>query len=175
VRTTIRLVAAVLVASLAVTGAGCSGDDDPAGSDAPTTTGAAPGDDGSGDGDDGSGDGDPAEDGGADEVPADLGWQISGAPGTVVQVVSTGTYAGDEQQPLEQTVTIGDEPAHLLFTGFIESATVEVTVTEGGPVVVEGLRGRAADPENPFGGIVVVEVLVNAEVGPGETATIAFP
>jgi len=172
-RTTIRLVAAMLVASLAVTGAGCSGDDDLADRDAPTTTGAAPGDDDSGD--DGSGDGDPAEDGSDDEVPADLGWQISGGPGTVVEVVSIGTYAGDEQQPLEQTVTIGDEPAHLLFTGFIESATVEVTVTEGGPVVVEGIRGRAADPENPFGGIVVVEVLVNAEVGPGETATIAFP
>jgi hypothetical protein len=164
-RTTTRLLAVLLATGLALGGAACGGDDGsstPAEPTATETTGASSEDDAS------------SESATAPE-DSDLGWRISGEPGSVVEVTSLTRYAGQDQQPLDQTFTLTDEPRLLLFTVFIESAEVEVVVTEGGPVLVEGFWGHLADPDNPFGEIVVDEVLASAEASVDSPATIAIP
>ena len=154
----------VLLAGVALVVAGC-GDDD---ADA---DGAAASDDVSVDDQDDAAEADPTEggadgDGADDEAAADvaLGWQLIGEPGTVVALETVAVAEGVDQVEMDQEFTLKEEPTQMLFTGFIDRAEIALVVTAGGPVTAEGIRGRAVDPEDPFAGIEVVEVLDSVEV-----------
>ena len=93
-----------------------------------------------------------------------IGWQLTGEPGTVVSLETVAFSEGTEQPSMDQELTLDEEPAQMLFTVFIERAEVSLAVTAGGPVTAEAIRGRAVDPEDPFAGIEVLEVLDSVEV-----------
>lgn len=146
------------LAALALLLAGCGDDDDGA---------VASADDVVADGADGAAEADPAEadvDGEAAVDDAALGWQLTGEPGTVVSLVTVAVADGVDQVEMDQEFTLKEEPTQMLFTGFIDRAEVSLAVTAGGPVTAEAIRGRAVDPEDPFAGIEVLEVLGSVEV-----------
>jgi hypothetical protein len=101
------------------------------------------------------------------ENPLALGLVVEGQPGTVIDYEIIGYYQGDEQQPIGGETTMDDESIQILLTNFIEQATFDVQVVEGGPVTVKGVRGRMEDPEDPFGGIAVEEELYSSELASG--------
>ncbi|MCO8126077.1 hypothetical protein NHL50_02520 [Acidimicrobiia bacterium EGI L10123] len=152
-----RSVLAVL-AGLALVLAGCGDDDDGA---------VAPADDVLVDDQDDAAEVDPAEpDAAGDEAGDDavLGWQLTGEPGTVVSLETVAVSDGTEQPSMDQEFTLDEEPTQMLFTVFVDSAEISLAVTAGGPVTAEAIRGRAVDPEDPFAGIEVLEVLDAVEV-----------
>jgi hypothetical protein len=117
---------------------------------------------------------------GSDEDPANpwvIGFRVTIEEGdATVETSAVGVYNGEDQQPLTTNRTVKpDDPTFLLFTNFIESATVTVTVTDGGPVTIEGIRGRLADAENPFAGIEVRDVLSSTTASAGDEVTIDLP
>jgi hypothetical protein len=107
-----------------------------------------------------------SEDGTAGDAAEDsaIGWQLTGDPGTVVELETVGVSDGVEQPSLDQQFTLEEEPTRLMFTVFIDSAEVTLAVTEGGAVTADAISGRLVDPDDPFGGIEVIEVLGSVEV-----------
>lgn len=117
---------------------------------------------------------------GSDEDPANpwvIGFRVTIEQGdATVETVAVGRYNGEDQQPLTTNRSVTpDNPTFLLFTNFIESATVTVTVADGDPVTIEGIRGRFADAENPFAGIEVRDVLSSTTASAGDEVTIDLP
>ena len=124
------------------------------------------------------------DDAGADAAASDaddpsnpwvLGYRVTGPAGSVVEVEVIAIAAGDEQPSFTQRPNLDDDPWIAVFTNWVESATLEVTVTSGGPVTVEGITGRFQDPEDPFGGIDVSEVHGSVELDPGASGTLQVP
>ena len=152
-----------MLAGLALVLAGCGDDDDGAAAASDDALVDEQGDAGEVDPAEGGADGDGADgDGAVDDVA--LGWQLTGEPGTVVALETVAVAEGVDQVEMDQEFTLKEEPTQMLFTGFIDSAEISLVVTVGGPVTAEGIRGRAVDPEDPFAGIEVVEVLDSVEV-----------
>jgi hypothetical protein len=165
--------ASALAAALFVVGAaGCSDDDGTTTSDPTSTTVAATGGGGGGGGTD-SGEGS----GGGSESSENLttyGYRVDGEPGTTVLVETVAeTEAGP--QDLSQTWSITDEPRSMLFTNWVTGGEISLEVTEGDAATVEIIRGHAVDPEDPFAGIEVVEVLETVEVAADDPVTVTFP
>jgi hypothetical protein len=104
-----------------------------------------------------------------------LGYEVRGPEGSVVDIEVLAVAQGQEQQPFSQRPTLRGEPVSALFTNWVESATLEITVAEGGPVTVEGIRARYLDPDQPFDGIEVSEVHGSVEVAGGATVTLQVP
>ena len=152
-----------MLAGLALVVAGCGGDDDDA-SVSPDDQVAEQA--GVTDADDDTAGDDTADEGDAGD-DAVLGWQLTGEPGTVVSLETVAVSDGTEQPSMDQELTLEDEPVRMLFTVFVDSAEVSLAVTAGGPVTAEAIRGRALDPEDPFAGVEVVEVLGSVEVPAG--------
>lgn len=107
--------------------------------------------------------------------PIVLGFEISGPEGTVVEISAVFDVVGGDQQEMDQTITLRDEPSWQLYTPFIERAALTLEVTEGGPATIDGFRGNSADVENPFAGYVVAEQLGTAELLSGEITTFDLP
>lgn len=105
-----------------------------------------------------------------------LGYTVTVSAEATVEIEAIGIFNGEPQQPMATTRTIQpDTPDGVLFTGFIEAAEVTVTVTEGGPVTLEGIRGRLNDRDNPFGGIEVRDVLASEQIAAGESGSVEIP
>ncbi len=104
-----------------------------------------------------------------------LGYQVTAEPGTVLEIETVAVADGIAQSPLPQTLTIRDEPAPMLFTVFVDSATIDVEITDGDSATFEVIRGHMVDPEDPFGGIEVTETLQTVEITADAPATITAP
>ena len=91
--------------------------------------------------------------------------------------VTLDTVAETEAGPEEtsQTVTITDEPRWMLYTNWVTGGEITLELVEGDAATVEVLRGHPADPENPFAGIEVVEVLETVELTSDGPVTVTFP
>lgn len=152
--------------------AGCSDDDGTTTSDPTSTTVAATGGGGGGAGtDSGEGSGGGSE---SSENPTTFGYQVDGEPGTTVLVETVAeTEAGP--QDLSQTWSITDEPRWMLYSDWVTGGEITLELTEGDAATVEVIRGHAVDPEDPFAGIEVVEVLETVEVSAGTPVTVTFP
>jgi hypothetical protein len=102
-----------------------------------------------------------------------LGYSVRGEAGAQIEVEVVAYYQGEAQPAFTQRPSLTGDPVTALFTGFVEAAELQITVVEGGPVTVDGVRGRFLDPEDPFGGVEVREVLSSVEVV--DTATLEIP
>ncbi|MGK2947486.1 MAG: hypothetical protein ACSLFP_02855 [Acidimicrobiales bacterium] len=156
----LRAAAAGLFA-ISMVGAGCGSDGDDEADTAPT----------------GAEGGTSAAASGGDEQAEGvvLGYRVTGDPGSQVEVRYTAVSDGVEQQPQTQTTTLGDEPFALLFTVFVDAVEMEITVVEGGPVTLEGVRGRSVDPDNPIGEVEVTEVLAEVDASTDSPGTVEIP
>ena len=168
-----RSLAAAALAVVALVVAGCSDDGDDATSDTSTT--AAPAGSGADDtgsnGDSGNGSADKSE---SAENPTTFGYRVTGEQGTSVTLDTVAeTEAGQEET--SQTVTITDEPRWMLYTNWVTGGEITLELVEGDAATVEVLRGHPADPENPFAGIEVVEVLETVELTSDGPVTVTFP
>lgn len=166
------LVATVAVLALSV--AGCSddgGDDEATSTLSPATNPNA----GAGAGDTGSSEGtEPGSE--SSDNPTTFGYRVDGEPGTTVLVESlVETEAEGGPQELSQTWSITDEPRWMLYTNWVTGGEISLELTEGDAATVEVLRGHAVDPDNPFAGLEVVEVLQTVELTAGEPVTVTFP
>lgn len=164
------------VALLALSVAGCSddgGDDEATSTSSPATNASAGA--GAGDGGTGTGDGTGSESE-STENPTTFGYRVDGEPGTTVLVETLAeTEAEGGPQELSQTWSITDEPRWMLYTNWVTGGEISLELTEGDAATVEILRGHAVDPDNPFAGLEVVEVLQTVEVTAGEPVTVTFP
>jgi hypothetical protein len=162
------LVAIVATTTLLLATAACGGDDDElTGADDPTVTAAGPEEDGNDDAAAPSEQDDPAN-------PLVLGYQVTGEPGTQLEIEVIAIADGVEQQAFDQTPILRNEPFWLVFSTFIDSATITISVTEGEPATLEVFYGRAADPDNPTLGVDIVDPLETIEVG-SEPVTVELP
>lgn len=162
-----RLFAIVAMAGLLVSVAACGGSgDEPTAAD-PTVTTAGSGDGGTDNTAAPSEEDDPAN-------PLTLGYQVAGEPGTELEIEVIAVADGVEQQAMDQTPILTDEPFWMLLTTFIDSATITISVTEGQSATLEIFYGRAVDPDNPTLGVDIVNPLDTIEVG-SEPVTVELP
>lgn len=106
--------------------------------------------------------------------PLVLGYQVAGEPGTELEIELIAVADGADQQTIDQTPILRDEPFWMLLSTFIDSATITISVTEGEPVTLEVFYGRAVDPNNPALGVDIVDPLETIEVG-SEPVTVELP
>ncbi len=124
-----------------------------------------------------SGDDGPGEEGGDLSNDIALGWRLSGPTGSLVEVDDALVTPGADDR-LEQSFSFEldeAEPREFLYTAWVSDADVTVTVTEGGPVQVELMRGYQTSPSEPgvFPEIVYTETLEMVMVAAGETTTVS--
>lgn len=111
--------------------------------------------------------------GSADVDP--LGYRVIAAPGTELTVEVVPVYGDQEQQRLTQNVVVTEEPWGMLFTVFIDSATLTVSLDSGAEATIETIRGHLVDIDDPFGPIEVTEVLDTVSVTGPEPIVIDVP
>jgi hypothetical protein len=111
----------------------------------------------------------------ADDQELELGFEIRGPAGTVIETTTVAVADGTAQSDLDQVWELAGEPEGLLFTTFIDSAEVTVEVTEGGPVTIVGFRGTLNDAEDPFGGYAIAEELATLDVEVGAASVLSIP
>lgn len=114
------------------------------------------------------------------EAPGELvlGYQVTGDPGAVVELEVIPYFDGQPQSPLRPTMGVPNDGTlnATLFTPFIESAEITVSSVQGGDAVITGIYGRPADPDDPFGGVIVEQELSSVTVTPGgEIAMLSIP
>lgn len=134
---------------------------------------------------------DPADPGGSSDQPAvssegaggggesdevdPLGFRVTAEPGTELSAEIVAVYAGEDQPTLRQKIVVEDEPWIMVFTGFIESATLEVTIESGSEATIEGVRGYQIDPEQMPGPIEVTEVFDSTTITGPDPVVIEIP
>lgn len=111
--------------------------------------------------------------GSADVDP--LGYRVIAEPGTELTVEVVPVYGELEQQTMTQNIVVTDEPWSMLFTVFIDSATLTVSLESGTEATVETIRGHMVDPEDPFGPIEVTDVLGSVSISGQEPVVIDMP
>jgi hypothetical protein len=161
------LVAIVATTTLLLASAACGGGGDELTAADPTVTTAGAEEGGNDDAAAPSEQDDPAN-------PLVLGYQVTGEPGTELEIEVVAVADGVAQQAFDQTPILRDEPFWMLFTTFIDSATITISISEGEPATLEVFYGRAVDPENPTLGVDIVDLLETIEVG-SEPITVELP
>ncbi len=98
-----------------------------------------------------------------------LGFRWSGPVGTEFRVrVASRTPKSRYRPPATQTMShdlkVQDDHNRYLASSYIEGLKLRATIrNEGGPLKIEMVEGRMADPENPLGGAEVRKVLSTGE------------
>lgn len=116
---------------------------------------------------------DPAARSGSVEFDPAIGWRITGPDGTTLEVTDNLTLDGNTTQlNTGNTYTISDGERLFLYTAFVDEASVEVTVTAGGPVLFELLSANAVEG-GEFGEVNIIEVVDSVEITEGNTAELA--
>jgi hypothetical protein len=105
----------------------------------------------------------------------ELGFELRGPAGTVIETTAVAVADGVAQSDLDQVWELAGEPEGLLFSAFVDSAEVTVEVTEGGPVTIVSFRGALNDPEDPFGGYAISEELATLDVEVGAASVLSIP
>lgn len=104
-----------------------------------------------------------------------LGFRVSAAPETELTVEIVPVASGVEQQTLRQKVKVTEEPWSMLFTVFIDSATLTISLESGSEANFETIRGHLVDVDDPFGPIEVTEVLDTVPVSGQEPIVVTLP
>jgi hypothetical protein len=110
-----------------------------------------------------------------DDQDLELGFEIRGPDGTVIETTTVAVTDGMEQPEFDNVWEIAGEPEGLIFSAFVDSAEVTVEVTQGGPVTVVGFRGTLNDAGDPFGGYAISEELATLDVEAGAASVLSIP